>query len=84
MQLNGNWNGKLPISSAPPNINVRLTRRELEVLKSLSSGHTTRAIANELNISSTTVRNHIKHVLAKLGAHTRLEAIRRAETAGII
>ena len=85
MQVNGSWNGKLPICSAhTPSVNVRLTRRELEVLKSLSRGHTTRNIANELNISSTTVKNHIKHVLAKFGAHTRLEAIRLAETAGII
>lgn len=85
MHMNGSWNGKLPICSAPtPGVNVRLTRRELEVLKNLAKGYTTRTIANELNISSTTVKNHIKHVLTKFGAHTRLEAIRRAETAGII
>ena len=85
MHMYGSWNGKLPICSAPtPGVNVRLTRRELEVLKSLAKGYTTRTIANELNISATTVKNHIKHVLTKFGAHTRLEAIRRAETAGII
>ena len=84
MHMNGSWNGKLPISTPTPSVNVLLTRRELEVLKNLAKGQTTRTIANELNISSTTVRNHIKHVLAKFGAHTRLEAIRRAETAGII
>ena len=83
--LNGSWNGKLPVGPAlTPSVNVRLTRRELEVLRSLARGYTTRAIANELNISSTTVKNHIKHVLAKFGAHTRLEAIRCAETAGLI
>jgi PAS domain S-box-containing protein len=79
------WNGKPPICSAPtPGINVRLTRRELDVLKSLAKGHTTRTIANQLNISSATAKNHIKHILAKFGAHTRLEAIRRAETAGLV
>ena len=85
MNVSSSWNGKLPICSPPrPTVNVCLTRRELEVLKSLAKGHTTRAIANELNISSATVKNHIKHLLTKFGAHTRLEVIRRAETAGII
>jgi DNA-binding NarL/FixJ family response regulator len=78
-------NGKPLIRSAPtPGINVRLTRREVQVLKSVAKGNTTRTIANELNISSATVKNHIRHILTKFGAHTRLEAIRRAETIGII
>lgn len=68
----------------PPSVNVHLTRREIEVLKELANGHTTRSIANRLSISTTTVQNHIKHILTKLDAHTRLEAIRRAETLGII
>jgi len=73
------------ISSAPTSgINVRLTSREVEVLKSLAKGHSTRAIANQLNISSATVNNHIKHILTKLDAHTRLEAIRHAESVGVI
>ncbi len=78
-------NAATMISSAPtPGINVRLTSREVEVLKSLAKGHSTRAIANQLNISSATVNNHIKHILTKLDAHTRLEAIRHAESVGVI
>lgn len=85
INMSSSWNGKLPICSAPTSsVKVRLTRREFEVLKSLAKGNTTRTIANQLNISSATVKNHIKHILTKFGAHTRLEAIRRAETAGII
>jgi PAS domain S-box-containing protein len=72
------------ISLAPKPIIVRLTPREVEVLKSLSKGHGTRAIADQLNISTATVKNHIKHILAKLDAHTRLEAIRYAERLGVI
>ena len=72
------------IPSPIPTFNVRLTAREVEVLRSLAKGHSTKAIANELNISSATVNNHIKHILTKLDAHTRLEAIRHAETVGII
>jgi len=65
-------------------INVRLTSREVEVLKSLAKGHSTRKIANQLNISSATVNNHVKHILTKFDAHTRLEAIRHAESVGVI
>lgn len=64
--------------------NVRLTSREVEVLKSLAKGHSTRKIANQLNISSATVNNHVKHILTKFDAHTRLEAIRHAESVGVI
>ena len=64
--------------------NGRLTSREIEVLKSLAKGHSTRTIANHLNISSATVNNHIKHILTKFDVHTRLEAIRHAESVGLI
>ena len=85
MHVRDSANGKpLICSDSRPSLNVRLTRREIEVLKNLAKGHTTRSIANELNISPTTVKNHIKHVLTKFGAHTRLEAIRHAESVGVI
>lgn len=85
LQLGSSSNGNALIRSVPsPNVKVCLTRREVEVLKSLAKGHTTKNIADELNISATTVKNHIKHILTKLDAHTRLEAIRRAEIAGMI
>jgi PAS domain S-box-containing protein len=63
---------------------VNLTGRELEVLRLLAKGATTESIASQLSISRTTVNNHIQHILHKLNAHTRLEAIRRAEHAGLI
>lgn len=52
-----------------------LTARELEVLRLLASGATTKAIAQKLFISPFTARNHIRNILAKLGVHTRLEAV---------
>lgn len=72
-----------PSAAAQAN-DARLTSREKEVLRNLAKGHGTRAIAKQLNISSATVNNHIKHILTKLDAHTRLEAIRQAESAGVI
>jgi DNA-binding NarL/FixJ family response regulator len=53
-------------------------------LKLLAKGRATEAIAKQLHISRTTVNNHVQHILNKLNAHTRLEAIRRAEHAGLI
>lgn len=63
---------------------AELTQRELEILRLLGKGNTTAAAADILHISSTTVNNHVQHILRKLNAHTRLEAIRRAEHAGLI
>ena len=52
-----------------------LTAREREILRLIAGGLTTSAIADKLCISHTTVRNHIQHILVKLGAHSRLEAV---------
>lgn len=65
------------VSSGGPGVipAERLTSREREILRLIAGGLTTSAIAGKLCISSTTVRNHIQHILAKLGAHSRLEAV---------
>jgi len=52
-----------------------LTSREWQVLDLLCEGASTEAIAERLVLAVETVRTHIKHVLAKLGAHSREEAI---------
>jgi PAS domain S-box-containing protein len=71
-------------STRSPSNQVELTDREREVLRLLAKGMTTAAIAERLGISRTTVKNHVQHILSKLNAHSRLEAIRRAEHAGLI
>lgn len=53
----------------------RLTPRESEVLRLLSTGLGNAKIAEVMGISATTVRNHIDHVLTKLGVHSKLEAV---------
>jgi len=60
------------ISSA---LGDELTTREREVLGLLVTGSGTSAIAVALVIVPATVRNHIQSILAKLGVHTRLEAV---------
>ncbi len=59
--------GKNPVES--------LTSREREILRLMAGGQTSSAIARKLGISHTTVRNHIQHILTKLGVHSRLEAV---------
>ncbi len=63
---------------------ARLTPRELEVLQSLADGKSTDEIAQALFISPRTVRSHVKNVLAKLGVHSKLEAVTMALRYGVI
>jgi PAS domain S-box-containing protein len=52
-----------------------LSPREIQVLRGLAGGGDTGDIASELGISEATVRNHVQHLLRKLGVHGRVEAI---------
>jgi DNA-binding CsgD family transcriptional regulator len=54
-----------------------LTAREREVIELVSSGATNQEIANALVISESTVKSHVKHILRKLGASNRAEAVSR-------
>jgi PAS domain S-box-containing protein len=58
-----------------------LTRRQIEVLRLLEHGRSTEQIAQELQLSGTTVRNHISGVLRALDVHSRLEAVAVARLA---
>lgn len=71
-------------STRAPAKDAELSSRELEVLKLLARGESSKSIGEVLHISRTTVNNHVQHLLRKLNAHNRLEAIRRAEHAGLI
>ena len=62
------------IPSANPN-SSSLSQREIEVLKLLADGESTREIAATMGISTSTVRIHIQHVLQKLNVHKRREAV---------
>lgn len=61
-----------------------LSRRELEVLQLLSDGLSTSEVAERLILSVNTVRNHITHVLTKLGVRSRLEAVNVGVRRGLI
>lgn len=53
----------------------RLTGREREVLAQLAYGKSYETIADELGISNTTLKTHVKHILRKLGARNRVEVM---------
>lgn len=61
-----------------------LTRRELEVLVLLKDGLTNRQIAETLVISPGTVKNHVEHIIAKLGVSDRTQAVVRALEIGLL
>jgi DNA-binding NarL/FixJ family response regulator len=60
------------------------TPRELDVLRALAHGHDTTAIATELGIALHTVEWHLRHVIEKLGVHSKLQAVVAAARLGII
>jgi DNA-binding NarL/FixJ family response regulator len=61
-----------------------LSARELQVLRLVAAGTGTSAIAEELGLSVHTTRNHIRNLMTKLGAHSRVEAVVIAAGSGLI
>jgi DNA-binding NarL/FixJ family response regulator len=61
-----------------------LTRREVDVLQKMAGGNRNRDIAEQLFISEETVKGHVKHIMEKLSASDRTEAVAIAVRRGII
>jgi two-component system nitrate/nitrite response regulator NarL len=61
----------------------RLTARETEILRALAGGEATGEIAEQLGISPLTVQSHVKSILAKLGVHSKIEAVTMAWRFGL-
>ena len=57
-----------------------LTKRELEILRQLSTGRTLTVIASELHISQNTMKTHLKNLYRKLSATDRNDALEKAKT----
>lgn len=63
---------------------ARLTRREVDVLRLLAEGLNTARVAQRLDISRPTIRNHVQNIFGKLGVHSRLEAVAHATRNGLL
>lgn len=89
-------NGEYPISpslarylfrlvGAPqPNNMVNLTTREKDVLQGLAAGNSYQQIAEELNVSLSTIQSHIRTLYGKLEAHSQVQAINQARDLGLL
>ncbi|MGH3173298.1 MAG: LuxR C-terminal-related transcriptional regulator, partial [Streptosporangiaceae bacterium] len=73
-----------PGAAAVQGIVDPLTSRELEILTMLAAGRSNQAIARELVVTVDTVKKHVSHVLGKLGAANRTEAVARARELSLI
>jgi LuxR family maltose regulon positive regulatory protein len=71
-------------AAARPGLPEPLTARELEVLRLIAAGQSNQRIAHGLVVTLDTVKKHVSHVLAKLGATNRTEAVTRARRLGLI
>lgn len=71
-------------ASARAQLAADITAREREVLRLMARGLDNFEIADELRIGYGTVRGHVRGVLEKLGAHSRLQAVAEARKAGLV
>ncbi|MCL4562148.1 MAG: LuxR C-terminal-related transcriptional regulator [Chloroflexi bacterium] len=62
----------------------KLSERELEVLRLIAQGTTNQGIAEQLVITVGTVKSHINHILGKLEAHNRTEAVAQGRRLGLL
>lgn len=61
----------------------RLTTRETEIVRRLSAAQASQLIAESMGISSNTLRTHLRNIMVKLGAHSRVEIVARARQLGL-
>ena len=71
-----------PTDQSPEAEVSRLTAREREVLALLGLGNRDREIADQLVVAESTVKKHVRHILRKLGARNRTEAVSRTRGNG--
>ena len=83
--------GRSVIDPGPPRVPARdtsrlreLSPREREILTRIAGGQGTRQMACAMNITVDTVRTYVKNVLAKLGAHSRLQLAAIASRDGLL
>jgi DNA-binding NarL/FixJ family response regulator len=76
--------GRANLPSRPEPLDEPLTARETEILQLLAQGRTNPQIAGEFVVSPGTVKNHVRHIIAKLGVSDRTQAAVRAIELGLL
>jgi PAS domain S-box-containing protein len=70
--------------TAAPGPHPHLTPRQNQILHLISEGHSTIQIAEELHLSTDTVRNHVRRMLRAMNVHSRVEALALAHRDGVL
>jgi len=73
-----------PQTQHPEQLPHSLTEREVEVLRLLAQGQTNQQIAQELVVSSLTIKTHVQRIIRKLGVSDRTQAAVRAAELGLL
>ena len=71
-----------PLSAAAGSVN--LTSREMQVLRGVAKGHTTKRLAKDLGLAAPSVETHLRNIFKKLGSSNRGEAVSSALKIGLI
>jgi PAS domain S-box-containing protein len=71
-------------TKAAPGPHPHLTPRQNQILHLISEGHSTVQIAEELHLSTDTVRNHVRRMLRAMNVHSRVEALALAHRDGVL
>jgi LuxR family maltose regulon positive regulatory protein len=73
-----------PTSAGGPSVAEPLTERERDVLRLLAAGRSNPEIARTLYVEVNTVKTHAKSLYGKLGVHSRVQAVKRAQELGLL
>ncbi|MFE3543464.1 LuxR C-terminal-related transcriptional regulator [Nocardia sp. NPDC059177] len=73
-----------PVDDEPDSGEGTLTARELEVLRYVQQAMSNRQISRNLKIAEGTVKRHLRNIFAKLDAESRIDAVNRAVSAGLL
>ena len=71
----------VPVAGSP---GVALTSREMQILRAAAKGHTTKRMAKDLGLASSSIETHLRNLFKKLGASNRGEAVSTALKVGLI
>jgi DNA-binding NarL/FixJ family response regulator len=74
------------VEATPPasGTTVALTSREMEILRGVAKGHTTKRLAQDMGLAAPSVETHLRNIFRKLGASNRGEAVSLALRLGLI